>query len=51
MVMHDGAIVEKASGDQGGNLCNKQLASSKTNGLYYELVKKQLSGLQDKASK
>ena len=50
MVMHDGAIVEKASGDGDGNSAHNQLLS-KTNGLYYELVKKQLSGLQDKEKK
>eukprot|EP00943_MAST-04B_sp_MAST-4B-sp1_P007064 g7064.t1 len=46
MVMNDGEIVEKASSDGNGNSAHNQLLS-KTNGLYYELVKKQLSGLRE----
>ena len=47
MVMQDGAIVEKATCNENGESAHEQLLR-RQDGLYYDLVKKQLSGMQVK---
>lgn len=47
MVMQDGAIVEKATCNENGESAHEQLLR-RQDGLYYDLVKKQLSSMQVK---
>ena len=47
MVMQDGAIVEKATCNENGESAHEQLLR-RQDGLYYDLVKKQLSSMQAK---